>query len=53
VEGWVGEYREQAARLVERYRRAPSPKEMIEKLMSRDAILGLRAGVRPMGGEAA
>jgi tetratricopeptide (TPR) repeat protein len=35
VEGWAAEYRQQASRLVERYRRAPSPDQMIADLMNR------------------
>jgi hypothetical protein len=35
VEGWGADYRRQADRLLERYRRAPSPEQMIADLMSR------------------
>ena len=35
VEAWVAEYRQQASRLVKRYRRAPSPNQMIADLMRR------------------
>jgi tetratricopeptide (TPR) repeat protein len=35
VEGWAAEYRQQSARLVQRYRRAPSPEQMIADLMGR------------------
>ena len=35
VEEWAAEYRRHAARLVERYRRAPSPEEVVEQLMRR------------------
>ena len=34
VEGWAADYRGQADRLVERYRRAPSPEQMIADLLS-------------------
>jgi Flp pilus assembly protein TadD len=35
VEGWATDYRQQADRLVERYRRAPSPEQVIANLMGR------------------
>jgi hypothetical protein len=38
VEGWAAEYRQQAGRLLERYRRAPSPDQMIADLMGRAPI---------------
>jgi len=44
VEGWAAPYRSQAARLVESYRRAPSPDQMVANLMRRAAIPG-RDGV--------
>jgi len=37
VEGWAAEYRPHAARLVERYRRAPSPEEVVAQLTRRAA----------------
>jgi hypothetical protein len=45
VEGWAAEYRQQAARLVERFRRAPTPEEMIADLMRRAVTPGLEAKV--------
>ena len=45
VEGWAAEYRQQAAGLVERYRRAPSPGQMIADLMARAPSPGLEARV--------
>ena len=45
VEGWADEYRREADRLVERYRRAPSPDEMIADLMGRAPTPGFHAGV--------
>jgi Tfp pilus assembly protein PilF len=41
VGGWDAEYRQHAARLVERYRRAPSPDQMVADLMSRAPTPGL------------
>lgn len=38
VEGWASVYRGQSARLEERYRRAPSPEEMIAALMQRPVV---------------
>jgi hypothetical protein len=35
VEGWAEDYRRQADRLVERYRRAPSPDQMVADLIGR------------------
>ena len=35
VEGWAADYRREAARLAQRYRRAPSPDQMIADLMAR------------------
>jgi Flp pilus assembly protein TadD len=35
VEGWAADYRRQADRLAERYRRAPGPEQMIVDLMNR------------------
>ena len=43
VEGWTAEYRPHAARLVERYRRAPSPGQMIAELMEKAPTPGLEA----------
>jgi tetratricopeptide (TPR) repeat protein len=44
--GWAAEYRPQAARLVERYRRAPSPEALVAELLRRAPTPGLRAEVR-------
>jgi tetratricopeptide (TPR) repeat protein len=38
VEEWTAEYRRHAARLAERYRRAPSPEEVVARLMRRAVI---------------
>jgi tetratricopeptide (TPR) repeat protein len=46
VAGWTDEYRQQADRLAERYRRAPSPDQMIADLMGRAATPGLQESVR-------
>jgi hypothetical protein len=35
VEGWATEYRRQAPHLVQRYRRAPAPEQMIRELMDK------------------
>jgi hypothetical protein len=43
VAGWADEYREQADRRVERFRRAPSPDQMIADLMVRAPTPGLQA----------
>ena len=43
VEGWSAEYRRQAARLVERYRRAPAPEQMIRDLLDKAPTPGLEA----------
>ena len=43
VENWTAGYRPHAARLVERYRRAPSPEQMIADLMSRAPTPGIAA----------
>jgi Tfp pilus assembly protein PilF len=60
VESWAADYRQQAARLVERFRQAPSPEEMLADLMRRPMTPGLKANVgssdrreRVTGGEAA
>jgi hypothetical protein len=45
VEGWAADYKARSAGLVERFRRAPSPDEMIADLMSRAPIPDLPAGV--------
>jgi tetratricopeptide (TPR) repeat protein len=45
VEGWAADYRQQAAGLVEGYRRAPSPGQMIAELMARAPSPGLEARV--------
>ena len=45
VEEWADEYRRGADCLVERFRRAPSPDEMIADLISRAAIPGWEAKV--------
>jgi tetratricopeptide (TPR) repeat protein len=41
VEGWAAEYRREAARLVDRFRRAPSPDHMIADLMGRALTPGV------------
>ena len=41
VEGWADEYRREADRLLERYRRAPSPDQMIADLMDGAPTPGL------------
>jgi hypothetical protein len=46
VEAWTEEYRPHAARLVERYRRAPSPEAMIADVMGRAPTPGLQASAR-------
>jgi tetratricopeptide (TPR) repeat protein len=43
VEGWAAEYRPHAGRLVARYRRAPSPEQMIGELMDKAPSPGLEA----------
>jgi hypothetical protein len=44
VAGWAAEYRPQAARLVERYRRAPSPEALVAELLRRAPTPSLDAG---------
>jgi hypothetical protein len=43
VESWAAEYREQAGRLMERFRRAPNPEEMIADLLRRPLTAALEA----------
>ena len=45
VEGWVAEYRPEAARVVDRFRRAPSPEEMIADLMARAQTPALQSSL--------
>jgi Flp pilus assembly protein TadD len=45
VEQWTAEYRLQAARLVECYRQAPAPQQIIAELMDRALTPGLEARV--------
>src|SRR6185295_11158707 len=45
VEGWAADYRRQADQLLARYRRAPSPEQMIADLMSRASVPAPTASV--------
>ena len=51
VDEWSADYRRQSARLVERFRRAPSPDEMVADLLHRPPIPKLEGSMR--GGDVA